>query len=61
MTDTSKNVDTDLVKCEICLKEVPKSEAKVAEAQEYVMHFCGLDCYDKWQKKSESEAKEDSQ
>lgn len=59
MTDTAKGVNTDLVKCEICLKEVPKSEAKISEAQDYVMHFCGLDCYDKWQKKCESDAKED--
>ena len=34
--------------CEICLKEVPKSEAAMAEARDYVAYFCGLDCYEKW-------------
>jgi hypothetical protein len=37
------------VACEVCLKEVPKSEATVAEATDYVAYFCGLDCYHKWQ------------
>lgn len=50
MIDAVKSVDTEQVKCEVCLKEVPKSEAKIAEAQDYVMHFCGLDCYEKWEK-----------
>lgn len=35
--------------CEVCLKEVPRSEASMAEARDYVAYFCGLDCYDKWQ------------
>ncbi len=36
------------VACEVCLKEVPKSVALVAEAADYVAHFCGLECYSKW-------------
>ena len=34
--------------CEVCLKEIPKSEAAMAEARDYVAYFCGLDCYEKW-------------
>jgi len=30
------------------MKEIPKSEAMVAEATDYVLHFCGLECYAKW-------------
>lgn len=48
MNEELKPVEPEHVKCEICLKEVPRSEAKSAEAQDYVLHFCGLDCYDKW-------------
>lgn len=36
------------VRCEICLKEVPPSEALSAEACDYVIHFCGVDCYRVW-------------
>jgi hypothetical protein len=27
---------------------VPVSEAKIAEAADYFMHFCGLECFEKW-------------
>lgn len=35
------------VSCETCHKEIPKSLAKVAEAEEYVRYYCGLDCFEK--------------
>jgi len=41
------------VNCEICLKEIPPSEANSAEAQDYLLYFCGLECYAEWQKRSE--------
>lgn len=43
------------VPCEICQKEIPASEAKVAEATDYVMYFCGLDCFEKWARQNEQE------
>lgn len=36
------------IACEICMREIPASEAINAEAEEYVVHFCGLDCYRAW-------------
>ena len=45
--DKPEPVPVEPVTCEICLKEVPLSEAIVPEATEYVAHFCGLACYDK--------------
>lgn len=44
---------TKTIACEICLKEVPLSEAKTFEAEDYVAHFCGLDCYAEWKRRSE--------
>jgi len=41
------------VSCEVCLKEVPKSEASVAEASDYFMYFCGLECFEKWKAKDD--------
>ena len=52
-TSTNANTNTDdmeLIECEVCLKEIPKSGAKSDEASEYIRYFCGLDCYEKWQK-----------
>jgi len=48
MTEPEKVVETEKVACEICLKHVPKSETKVEEASDYVLYFCGIDCYEKW-------------
>lgn len=41
-------VANERVSCEICLKEVPRSAAVMAEVREYVAYFCGLECYEKW-------------
>jgi hypothetical protein len=48
MAMETRPVDPERVFCEVCLKPVPRSEALSAEARDYVAHFCGLDCYDRW-------------
>lgn len=55
MTATpDKVVELQQVACEVCLKEVPASEATVPEATDYVVYFCGLDCYQKWKKQRQA-------
>lgn len=46
-TDTKAPIP-QRVPCEVCLKEVPGSEAVVSEVEDYVAYFCGLDCFEKW-------------
>lgn len=48
MTEEEKPIHVEKVACEICLKEIPVSEAKIDEASDYVAYFCGLDCYTEW-------------
>jgi hypothetical protein len=55
MNQTDKPIDTEQVACEVCLKGVPRSEAKMEEASDYVMYFCGLECHDKWRKQKEEQ------
>ncbi len=48
--NTAENpVEEPHVTCEICLKEVPISEAVVPEATDYFVYFCGVGCFEKWQ------------
>jgi hypothetical protein len=39
--------------CEVCLKEIPADSVRLTDAQDYVHHFCGLDCLEAWQKQGE--------
>jgi hypothetical protein len=48
MSEPEKPSDVEEVACRVCLKEIPRSEAKIGEASDYVLYFCGLDCYEKW-------------
>ncbi|VAW91942.1 hypothetical protein MNBD_GAMMA23-205 [hydrothermal vent metagenome] len=47
--EQKKESTSEKVACDVCLKEIPRSEAKVEEVTDYVAHFCGLECYKKWQ------------
>lgn len=48
MEPNPNSADAPIVRCEVCLKEIPRSEAVNAEAQDYVLHFCGIECYRTW-------------
>jgi hypothetical protein len=47
MVDT-KLAQTERVACAVCQKDIPKDAALHSEDQDYVLFFCGLDCYDEW-------------
>lgn len=55
MNSKTSTENRELVECEICLKEIPASEAKNEEASDYVLHFCGLECFDKWKSSENNE------
>ncbi len=55
MNENEKSTEIEKVSCEICLKEIPRSEAKSEEASDYVLYFCGLNCYEKWREDNERE------
>lgn len=40
--------EVEIVVCDVCRKEVPLSEAVMPEVVDYVVQFCGLDCYQAW-------------
>ena len=50
-----KQSPEELIQCEVCLKEVPASEAESSEGADYVAHFCGLECYQQWHDKHQQE------
>ncbi len=46
------------IACHVCKKMIPKATALHAEGEEYVLHFCNLDCMDYWKKREKEEGKE---
>ena len=59
MNESEKIENNEVIACDVCMKEVPASEAKSEEASDYVRHFCGLDCYEKWSNQEKHENKSD--
>jgi hypothetical protein len=55
MSDTQEPGYTAKVSCDVCLEEIPLSEARSEEGQEYVRYFCGLECFDTWENRAEGE------
>ncbi len=52
--------EVEKIPCDVCRKEVPLSEAMIPEAEEYVAHFCGLECYEKWKQESNQKGQKDN-
>jgi hypothetical protein len=48
MTTSTSPAGAQRVECSVCLREIPRSEAIVPEASDYVAYFCGLECYEQW-------------
>jgi hypothetical protein len=46
------------IACHVCKTMIPKAAAVHAEGEEYVLHFCNLDCMDHWKKEKTEEKKE---
>ena len=60
MSADVEQLQVEHVACEMCLREVPKSEATVPEATDYVAYFCGLECYERWKNQGSKADDQDS-
>ena len=48
MKNDIQSASLDRVPCQVCQHDIPLSEAVVSEATDYVVYFCGLECYERW-------------
>jgi hypothetical protein len=44
----------ETIPCDVCHREIPVSEARRFETEDYVAHFCGLECYSTWMNRGET-------
>ena len=56
MIEQKKIIEPEKVACEVCLKEIPLSEATSVKSTDYIVYYCGLECYDQWRKQKEPPA-----
>lgn len=47
------------ISCHVCKKMIPKAAAVNAEGEEYVMHFCDIECLDYWKKEKKEQQKKE--
>lgn len=59
MSEHSDHTFDGQVSCEICLTQIPHTEARSMEGNEYVLYFCGLECYDQWSREGDEESRPD--
>jgi hypothetical protein len=45
------------IACHVCKTMIPKATALHAEGEEYVLHFCNLDCMDYWRNQKKDKEK----
>ena len=59
MSNTPDKSYDGQVACETCLTQIPHTEAQSMEGDDYVLYFCGLDCYDEWSREGQQEYRSD--
>lgn len=47
--------EEEKIACHVCKKLIPKAAAVHPEGQEYVLHFCSIECLDHWKKQIRKE------
>ncbi|HZE91348.1 MAG TPA: DUF3330 domain-containing protein [Rhizobacter sp.] len=48
------------INCCVCCKEIPLDAAFTPEGAEYVKHFCGLECYQRFEARAKALAEPDT-
>ncbi|MFO7543688.1 MAG: DUF3330 domain-containing protein [Thiobacillus sp.] len=56
----SDEASCTVMSCEVCLNEIPSDSVGLTDAQDYVHHFCGLNCLEAWQKQAALRSKQSS-
>lgn len=53
----NKSNDHPTCQCDCCHQDIPLSTALTPEGMDYVYHYCGEDCFEKWKKMKREEEK----
>lgn len=45
--------------CAMCGETLVPAQSRSVETQDYMLYFCGLDCYEKWRREREDPSPDD--
>lgn len=48
LLDCQSDHECTMLTCDMCLVELPPDDAIREEAEDYIAHFCGLECLERW-------------
>jgi len=48
--------ENEKISCHVCKKIIPRAAALHSEGEEYVLHFCDIECLDYWKKKDKEKS-----
>ncbi|MGA7179483.1 MAG: DUF3330 domain-containing protein [Thiobacillaceae bacterium] len=48
LLDCESDHECTMLTCDMCLVELPAGDAISEEGKDYIAHFCGLDCLERW-------------
>ncbi|KAB2313595.1 DUF3330 domain-containing protein [Betaproteobacteria bacterium SCN2] len=51
LLDCEHDHECTVLTCDFCLKDLPERDSVREEGEDYVAHFCGLACFEAWQKR----------
>lgn len=54
-TDRPTPSEPEHLSCAVCLRDIPPSVDYTIEGTDYVQHFCGIECLDRWRRKQEKQ------
>ncbi len=60
-TPTHPSLTPERVACSVCHKEIPLSSALTPQVEDYVVYFCGLECYEEFAAERNSSAPKEPQ
>lgn len=49
--DCEHDHECTVLTCDFCLQDLPAKDSIREEGEDYVAHFCGLACFEAWQKR----------
>ncbi len=60
-TPPHPSITPERVSCSVCHKEIPLSSALTPQVEDYVLYFCGIECYEEFAAEQKSSALKEQQ